>query len=131
MSEEVNHDIEDIPKSPLKVTVPAAFLAVIIASTMFIVLTKDPGSGGPLIILSFLLLIFLALLTSTVIAIRIIERKSAQKFSWLRILYTGVAIAAGGVFLIGLKTLRQLQAIDIALVVVFELLLNFYLLRRF
>jgi uncharacterized membrane protein len=78
-----------------------------------------------------LLLTFLLALLSSITVLRLIEQKLSKKFSWLRVLYTGVALAAGIVFLIGLKTLRQLQAIDVALVLVFEFLLNFYLLRRF
>jgi len=96
-----------------------------------VVLTKDPGEGGPLVVLLFLLLLFLLALLTSVLILRVVERKFSKRFSRIRVLYTGVALAAGVVFLIGLKTLGQLQAIDIALVFVFEFLLNFYLIRRF
>ena len=98
----------------------------------FVTFATNPGSGGPVIILIFLLLTFISVLTFSVTIIQVLNRKLFHKpFSWLRLLYTAVAIAAGFVFLIGLQTLKQLQAIDVLLVILFEALLNFYLLRRF
>lgn len=109
-----------------------AGMLLIAASLGVLITTKDPGQGGPLVVLLFLLLVFLLLLLGSVAVLTVVARKTkAGNLSWLRLLYTSVAIAAGAVFLVGLQTLRQLQVIDIVLVVVFEVLLNFYLLRRF
>lgn len=97
-----------------------------------IITTKDPGSGGPIIIMIFLLLSFIFSLSILGLLLQYLVRIfHAPPFSWGRLLYTSVALAAGVVFLIGLQTLHQLQLIDAILVFVFELVLTFYLLRRF
>lgn len=94
--------------------------------------TQDPGKGGPVTILIFLLLVFIFSLCITDVVLTILVKVCKQKpFSWLRRLYTGVAVASGVVFLLGLQSLGQLQFVDICLLFIFEGLLNFYLLRRF
>lgn len=108
-----------------------AAISLIILAMAWLITTSTPGEGGPMVILLFLLLTFFLALFVSMVALRISERLTALRFSWLRILYTSVAVAAGIVFLVGLRTLRQLQVVDVVLVVTFELLLNFYLLRRF
>lgn len=91
----------------------------------------SPG-GGPFIILIFLAFLFVFFVSLTYILLqnttRLLKRTN---FSTIRILYTSVVIATGGVFLVGLQTLRQLQPVDVILTVLFEIVLNFYLLRRF
>ncbi len=131
MNEESEDTLAHEPRSAATTRLFIAGILIVIGALSLIVFTKDPGQGGPLVVLSFLLLVFLLVLLLSITMLRLLEKNLSKKFSWLRVLYTGVAIAAGVVFLIGLKTLRQLQAIDVALVVVFEFLLNFYLLRRF
>lgn len=93
---------------------------------------SHPATGGPIVVLMFLLSVFLCFLTGvsgTLQFVLFLLRK--PPLSQLRLLYTSVAIATGVVFLVGLQTLRQLQMIDIILVLIFEAILNFYLLRRF
>ncbi|MFO0970905.1 MAG: hypothetical protein U0520_00955 [Candidatus Saccharimonadales bacterium] len=94
--------------------------------------TTNPGEGGPMAILLFLALLFTLFVASSHIVIEFAAKILKLKaFSNLRLLYTSVVIALGCVFLVGLQTLRQLQLVDIALTVVLEIVLNFYLLRRF
>lgn len=97
-----------------------------------VVLSSQPGAGGPIIILVFLVLLFIILLSLAnfvvQVMLKILKRKN---FTPLRLFYTSVILALGGIFLVGLQTLQQLQAVDIVLVIAFEILLNFYLLRRF
>ena len=132
MDENTNDQDIDAPKgvrtgiTPLIIIVAACLLAI-----LWLVLTKSPGEGGPTVILLFLLLTFVLILSSSMAVLRFLSAKTSLRFSWIRVLYTSVAIAAGIVFLVGLRTLRQLQVVDVVLVMTFELLLNFYLLRRF
>lgn len=98
----------------------------------FVVAFFHPATGGPGVVLLFLLGIFFCFLSGLYGTLRLILSLIGKpRTSRVRIFYTSVAIATGVVFLIGLQTLRQLQVIDIVLVVLFEVVLNFYLLRRF
>ena len=112
--------------------IPAYGLLISTLVLLFVVTTKDPGSGGPVMILFFLFWVFLACLSLWALLLQFVTNLlKLRNFSWARLLYTSVALAAGSVFLVGLQTLRQLQLIDLVLLGIFELVLNFYLLRRF
>ncbi len=114
----------------LKMPTIAAVISLI--GVVILTVTNNPGSGGPVVILLFLLLVFLGSLSIVVIVLQLLVRFIGKaEISLVRLLYTSVAAASGIVFLIGLQTLRQLQLVDVILVVFFEVLLNFYLLRRF
>lgn len=93
--------------------------------------TQQPGEGGPIVVLGFLLLCFVALVSSLVSLLQALLKLTRWRFSAARLFYTALVWGLGGIFLLGLQTLRQLQLIDIFLVVVFEILINFYLIRRF
>ena len=100
--------------------------------TGILLLTKNPGTGGPVVILTLLTLLFMIIFLSSLAALYAIRLKmGAGIFSPLRMLYTSVAISVGAIYLIGLQTLGQVSLIDVVLVIIFELLLNFYLIRRF
>ena len=112
---------------PLLLVLISSLIALI-----FVVTTKDPGSGGPAMILFFLFWVFLTFLSAWALILQGgVQLLQFRQFSWVRLLYTSVSLAVGSVFLVGLQTLGQLQLIDVILVVIFELVLNFYLLRRF
>jgi hypothetical protein len=99
---------------------------------IFLVTTSQPGEGGPTAVLVLLLLLFC--FTAGLVANAIIflwGSKESRSFSSMRLLYTSVSVAVGVTLLIGLQTLGQLRVIDVVLVLVFEFLLVFYLLRRF
>lgn len=99
---------------------------------MYLLMTQNPGEGGPVVILSFLLLLFLGAFSVLSIGVQVVARTlRITHFSWVRRLYTSISLAGGIVLLVGLQTLRQLQIADIVLITLFELTLNFYLLRRF
>lgn len=113
-------------------TLPLGFLLFTSILLIGILVSQDPSGGGPMLILVFLSVLFIWLLSVVWIFIHFLSTKvGGDKLSSVRRLYTSVAIATGLIFLVGLQTLRQLQVADIVLVLVFELLLNFYLLRRF
>lgn len=121
------------PPSKVKfIRLPSYGLVVSLLILLIIITTKDPGGGGPVMILFFLFWIFLACLSLWALVLQTIAHIFRfQQFSLMRLLYTSVSLAAGSVFLVGLQTLRQLQLIDLILLGIFELVLNFYLLRRF
>ena len=99
---------------------------------LYLLLSHNAASGGPVLILVFLFFLFVFVFSLANIASNLVVKLvGLKKPSVLRELYTGVSIAAGFVFLVGLMTLNQLQLADVVLVIAFELLLNFYLFRRF
>ncbi len=119
------------PKIPYK-RVPLTGLVVSVFGLIILVVSQDPGQGGPVVIMPFLALLFVAYFCSVSLVLQFISSLvSSFNFSWVRLLYTSVAIAGGMIFLTGLQTLRQLQLVDVILVILFELMLNFYILRRF
>lgn len=104
---------------------------VLITSLVGLMVSRRP-EDGPLFVILVLALIFFTAMTVSSLALRVFSSYfKAAALSGVRILYTSLVIAVGLIYLIGLRTIGQLQVIDVALVVVFELLLNFYLLRRF
>jgi hypothetical protein len=100
---------------------------------IWLLLTSDPGVGGPRLVLVFLATVFILLLSCFSILIQIVSHLiiSGSRQSWYRILYSATVLSFGVVFLLGLQTLGQLRIIDVILVTLFELVLNFYILRRF
>jgi hypothetical protein len=132
MDTEVEAESED--KQGLSTTTKAGSALTLLAlfGVVFIITTRQPGLGGPVTILIFLALLFLGGIgLFLVVAQLIFSLFKVQRFSSLRLFYTSVLVSLGWVFVIGLQTLGQLQVVDIVLVIVFEVLLNFYLLRRF
>lgn len=126
-----NETIQSVAK-PSHFRIPTVGVLASLVGVIILVTTQTPGSGGPMLVLLFLLLAFVGILSVTSLIIQGATRFfGISSFTWVRLLYTSVAIASGVVFLIGLQTLRQLQVVDVALALVFEILLNFYLLRRF
>lgn len=113
-------------KTPFVVAFLSLFgIAVVLTNT-------NPGEGGPMTILLFLALLFTLLVAcSHVVMESAAKILKLKEFSNIRLLYTSIVIALGCVFLVGLQTLRQLQPVDVALTAVLEIVLNFYLLRRF
>lgn len=110
---------------------PLVGLLISVIGISFVIIAQTP-ERGPVVVMIFLLLLFIGYMAMISLVIQVTRSIFAKKsFSWTRLLYTSVALAGGAIFLTGLQTLRQLQSIDVILVLVFELVLNFYLLRRF
>lgn len=129
----MNENDENIqPQSKFRPSLLVGGGSIVLLAILILLLTQNPGRGGPLIVLILLSLMFLFVFLMSAAVLQFMSRLlTKMALSSVRTLYTSVAVAAGAVFLVGLQTLNQLQLIDIALVIVFELLLNFYLLRRF
>lgn len=119
-----------------KIQIPGGRLPIIGSLLSFIGLfvygaSQHPGRGGPVVILGFLLLVFVAFTSLSALGLQLIARIFKIKFTPIRLAYTAILLGLGIVFLVGLQTLHQLQVIDVILLVLFEVLLNFYVLRRF
>lgn len=134
MSEDdsIQEEIKKIPLLSGRIKVLLIALVIALVAVTALVATQRPSQGGPVVILGFLLLIFTVLLCLIGLFIEILARWfGALRFSRVKFFYVCLTWAVGGVLLIGLQTLKQLQLLDVALVIAFELVLNFYILRRF
>ncbi len=131
MNTDNNQEENSLQQSGSRIKLPYLCGAASIAGLAFLLTVYSPG-GGPFVILVFLALLFALFISLTYILLQNTTRVlSRVHFSTIRMLYTSVVIATGGIFLVGLQTLRQLQPVDIILTLLFEIVLNFYLLRRF
>lgn len=112
--------------------VPVVVCIISVLLLIGLVFFSQPGSGGPALVLAFLFLCFTTFVSLFAIILQLgIKAIKRPNISALRVFYTSVVAGIGAVLLLGLKTLGQMQTVDVVLVTVFELLLNFYLLRRF
>lgn len=129
---EIEGELVEKPLLTKRGKVALVALVATLIGVAWIVINKNPSTDGPTVILTFLGLCFLFFMSCITLTLTILERNFKRfKYSALRIFYTSILWALGCVFLLGLQTLRQLQLFDVVLVIVFELLINFYLLRRF
>jgi hypothetical protein len=125
---------DDVERRKLHLAVAPIWGALIsIAALLWLLVTSDPGQGGPRLVLAFLAAVFVLLLSCFFLLIQMVGYllRSGNQRSWYRILYSATVLSFGVVFLLGLQTLGQLRLIDVVLVAVFEVVLNFYILRRF
>ncbi len=106
--------------------------AVISAALIILVVSKDPFESGPTIVLAFLCLLFILIFNLIYSLNRRARTSERFKLSPSRIAsyYSSILVATGAIFLVGLQTIGQLQVTDMILVVCFEVLANFYVLRR-
>lgn len=127
-------EASDIKPAPwnrryLKISIIVSLLGLL--SVILIALFLNPADG-PITILTFLLasfVLFLGINSLVVQLITAILKKRPPKR--LTLSYSSFLLAIGSVFITGLLTLGQLQLVDLVLVLIFELLLNFYFIRRF
>lgn len=105
--------------------------ASLVATLLLIGLT-NPFSGGPMVVVFFLCSLFILVFTGTLKTLDHILtfKKVRYTLSSAGRYYSALVIAIGVVFLIGLSTIGQLQPTDALLVIVFEVLANFYIFRR-
>ncbi len=103
----------------------------LVSMTVVVVLTS-PVSGGPVTIFFFLSLLLLFIFSLVLLVFRFLpQRVRNVSISSSSYYYIAFSVALGAIFLVGLQTLQQLRLIDIILVLIFEVLINFYLARRF
>lgn len=108
------------------------FIIVGIVALLLLSVSTNPFEAGPIIVLAFLSLVFLVVFSLTRYSVGALSNseKLGLQFSSPAIYYSSILISTGAVFLIGTKTIGQLQLVDLLLVACFELLANFYVLRR-
>ncbi len=109
------------------------FCAVTLLLIAGLVLYTDPFEGGPLVVISFLVLLFALFFQLTMFITHLVARNGVvgrYRLTRLTRYYSSLLIASGGVYLVGLLTIAQLQLIDLILVISFELIANFYVYRR-
>ena len=106
--------------------------APIVVVLVFLLVSTDPFEAGPTTVLVFLSLVFI--LTFNIVYPMLGWARLAEGFNFApsktAAYYSGIIDSAGVIFLVGLKTLAQLQLADVLLVACFEILANFYVLRR-
>ena len=102
------------------------------AALIFLLVSRDPFESGPTIVLVFLCLLFVLIFNLTYRLNKCVRTSERFKISPSRVAsyYSSILVATGVIFLVGLQTIGQLQVTDILLVVCFETLANFYILRR-
>lgn len=125
---------EDTEQRKLHLAKPPIWGSILSSAGLLgLLVTSDPGEGGPRLVLAFLTVVFGLLLSCFSLLIQMVGYllRSGSQRSWYRILYSATVLSFGVVFLLGLQTLGQLRLIDVVLVALFEVVLNFYILRRF
>lgn len=126
-STENQHEMRTTPGSALPVLV-----CIVILTLFLILLGTRPSTGGPALVLSVLSLIFVLILSLVYFFIqRWWSRSNDTSVTKRHNLLVSVCLTAGLIIMLGLQTLGQLSLLDIALVVFLELLLLFYITRRF
>lgn len=104
------------------------FLSIFVLIASF----TSPISGGPVVIFLCLLVLLLFIFSTIALILKNVLRNVVKaKVSSSSVYYIAFSVALGAIFLIGLQTLQQLRLIDVILVLVLEVLINFYLTRRF
>ncbi len=109
-------------------------LWLLILSTIFmliIIIVANPNTG-PIAVVLFLLTTLVLFASVAAFALQAsLSVLGSQNFTSVKLFYASVLLAVGLTFLIGLRTLNQLQLIDIVLVFTLEIIALFYLNRRF
>lgn len=119
----------DSKSSISRVQVVALGLTPLIITAL--ILTTKPSSGGPVVVLLVLALMFLLLLNITYLCIKFLGASFRLRFTVYHSLLIAVCIVVGLILMIGLQTLGQLGVVDVLLIVFLEILLLFYITRRF
>lgn len=96
-----------------------------------IILTTKPSSGGPVIVLLVLALLFVLLLNIAYHCIKFVGAAFRLKYTVYHSLLIAVCVVVGLILILGLQTLGQLGVVDVLLILFLEILLLFYITRRF
>lgn len=124
-------DSPNKPKFRYKWRISALVIALSVVGLSQLMIFSTP-QRGPVVIIAFLALLFVIFCCLASLLIQLTLRLLGKlNISSIKLFYSAVILAIGGVFLVGLQTLRQLQSIDVVLVVLLEIFLLFYVLRRF
>lgn len=110
---------------------PAFILFVSTACLASILLLTSP-SEGPVAIVSFLVcgFLFFAALAAFFVQ-KLLQVFGRQNITPVKLFYASTILSMGATFIVGLQTLNQLQFIDVILVLFLEVIVLFYLAKRF
>ncbi len=129
MKDQADDQINEQQVSP-RLSSPV-LLGVTILAVILLVFSTNPTAGGPRIVLLFLVLMFTLVLQSVAIIIRLVHSLLARSIQPSLVMAISVLTAFSAVFLIGLATLNQVSLVDFVLVGLLQVLLLFYVNRRF
>ena len=131
-SSDIEHEQSSNTQISLRVILlkllPVLFTVVALA---VILVTSRPTEGGPIIVLSMLALLFLLFVQVISLGLGVVTSVFGVSLSPSRIFLLSIVISVGGIFLVGLQTLNQLSLTDVILVILLEVVANFYIARRF
>lgn len=108
-------------KLPIRVAFSLTILAIALVAVYIVASTTTPENAGPLGITAMFILLFVAILTTLTLVKMLVLRTSRVTIEGL------VGISLVPVIIIALRTLRQLTIVDVLLVVIFAVLVNFYI----
>lgn len=112
-------------RSPLKIPVrlTLAAIALIVSCTALVVLMNisSPEEVGPLGVTSAFILLYVATLTTLTLVKMLLLRTTKVTLERL------VGIALIPTILIAMRSIRQLTVVDVVLIILFAVLVNFYL----
>jgi hypothetical protein len=121
---EVNESNRKPSKKPwLMVLISFVGLVIIASSTS--------PKGGPINILIFWLVIFLLLSSSIYGVLGLVKKAILKTLSAKARMYISINFTLSIILILGLRSLGQLDFTDLILIISFELISNFYILRRF
>ena len=127
----IQHSDQEQEALVMKRMLPAVFVVLFLSLLITVILT-NPYNAGPALVLFFLILVFTFSFVLTLIL-----QNFAVNFKVLSIsdssvarYYSGLVVATGVTYLVAIQTVGQLQSVDLVLVIIFELMANFYIHRR-
>ncbi len=112
-----------IYKLPIRLTLVTGVLFAVTTALYVLVTASTPKAIGPLGVTMFFILVFVAIITTLTLVKMIITRSMRVSIEGL------VGLALIPTIILALGTLRQLTILDVALIVVFAGLINFYVRR--
>lgn len=110
-------------KIPVRLTLVVFVLIVSCVALVLLMNTASPGEVGPLGVTTAFILLYVAILTTSTLVKMLLLRTTKVTLERL------VGIALVPTVLIAMRSIRQLTVVDVALIVLFATVVNFYLRR--
>lgn len=108
---------------PIRLTLVAGIFLATVLSLYLLVSNSTPTEVGPIGITSLFILVFVATITMLTLVKMIILRSTRVSIEGL------VGLSLVPTLILALGSLRQLSALDVALIIIFAGLINFYVKR--
>jgi hypothetical protein len=107
-----------------------ATAAILVAALVALMNFFNPSDVGPNGLLLFFTLLYGLCFVVMILLLKVCRVVFRRKIHSIKLLYLASIIAFAPVMLLALNTLNQLETLDVALVVIFEALALFYVIRR-